>query len=71
MSNIIDSIQISGTVYTVGQEASSAVTSGDTNAVSGDAVYTQMGGMKIVKLTQQQYDDLINKDSSTIYYIVG
>lgn len=42
MSNIIDSIQLSGTVYTIqgsGGTVSSAITSGDTNAVAGGAVY--------------------------------
>ena len=44
MSNIIDSIQLSGVTYTLsaqtsGGDVSSAITSGDTNAVAGGAVY--------------------------------
>lgn len=71
-----------------GGSASSAITSGDTNAVQGGAVYdkideveqvtaaalnllnTNMGGLKFVKLSQQEYDNLAVKDSSTMYVII-
>ena len=71
-----------------GGSASSAITSGDTNAVQGGAVYdkfdeveqvtaaalntlnTNMGGLKFVKLSQQEYDNLAVKDSSTMYIII-
>jgi len=71
-----------------GGSASSSITSGDTNAVQGGAVYdkfdevesvtaaalnllnTNMGGLKFVKLSQQEYDNLAVKDSSTMYIII-
>ena len=53
---------------------SSAVTSGDTNAVSSDAVYTAMGGLKLQQITQADYDALISGgtvDASTLYIITN
>ena len=49
----------------------STVTSGSTNPVSGGAVYTQFGGLKLVKLTQAQYNALSTKDNNTLYVIVN
>lgn len=49
----------------------STVTSGSTNPVQGGAVYTQLGGLKLQKLTQTQYDALTTKDSNTLYVIVN
>ena len=50
----------------------STVTSGSTNPVQGGAVYTQLGGMKLVKLTQSAYDALSpNYDANTLYVIVN
>lgn len=46
-----------------------SVISGSSNAVSGGAVYTQMGGLKLEKITQSAYDALATKDSSTVYFI--
>lgn len=100
---IIDKIQLSGTVYTIGNETTTAVTSastdneiptakavydaipqggggtidqsvisGSTNAVSGGAVYTQLGGLKLQKITQSAYDALSpNYDANTLYVING
>lgn len=71
-----------------GGAASSAITSGDTNAVAGGAVYDKFdeveqvtaaalnalndnfGGLKLVKLTQQEYDDLAVKNNNTLYVII-
>lgn len=71
-----------------GGEVSSAITSGDTNAVAGGAVYDKLdeveqvtaaglnavndkfGGLKLVKLTQTEYNNLQVKDSNTLYVIV-
>ena len=49
----------------------SAITSASTNAeVAGaKAVYDQLGGLKLVSLTQSEYDQLATKDSATIYFI--
>lgn len=46
-----------------------SVISGSSNAVSGGAVYTQFGGLKLEKITQSAYDALATKDSSTVYFI--
>lgn len=46
-----------------------SVISGSSNAVSGGAVYTQLGGLKLEKITQSAYDSLATKDSSTVYFI--
>ena len=54
-----------------GGDASSAVTSGDTNAVAGGAVFEQLGGLKFVSLTQTEYNNLQNKDANTLYIITS
>lgn len=46
------------------------VISGSTNAVAGGAVYDQLGGMKIVKLTESEYAALVTKDDDTLYCVV-
>ena len=46
------------------------VISGSTNAVAGGAVYDQLGGMKIVKLTESEYTALVTKDDDTLYCVV-
>ena len=49
-----------------------SVISGSTNAVSGGAVYTQLGGLKLQKITQSAYDALSpNYDANTLYVING
>lgn len=49
----------------------SAVTSGSTAVVTSGGVYDQLGGLKLVKLTQSEYDALATKDSNTLYVIVN
>lgn len=57
---------------TIHHTSTSAVTSGSTSVITSGGVYQQMGGMKIVKLTQSAYDALSpNYDSNTIYFIVN
>ena len=48
-----------------------SVINGSSNAVSGGAVYTQMGGLKLEKITQSAYDALATKDADTLYIING
>lgn len=48
----------------------SAVTSGSTDVVESGAVYDQMGGMKIVKLTESEYTALVTKDADTLYIVI-
>ena len=51
--------------------STSAVTSGSTDVITSGGVYQQMGGLKLVKLTQSAYDALTTKDSNTLYVIVN
>ena len=46
-------------------------TSTDTQVPSAKAVYDQLGGLKLVKLTQNEYNALQTKDASTLYIIVN
>ena len=46
-------------------------TSTDTQVPSAKAVYDQLGGLKLVKLTQSEYNALQTKDASTLYIIVN
>lgn len=58
---------VSGAIPTT----TSAVTSGSTAVVESGAVYSQLGGLKLVKLTQTEYDNLGTKDSNTLYVITN
>ena len=46
-------------------------TSTDSQVPSAKAVYDQLGGLKLVKLTQSEYDGLQTHDASTLYIIVN
>ena len=43
----------------------------DAQVPSAKAVYDQLGGLKLVKLTQSEYDSLTTKDNSILYVIVN
>ena len=43
----------------------------DTQVPSAKAVYDQFGGLKLVKLSQNEYDSLTTKDNSTLFVIVN
>jgi hypothetical protein len=43
----------------------------DSQVPSAKAVYDQFGGLKLVKLSQAEYDALTTKDSNTLYIING
>lgn len=43
----------------------------DAQVPSAKAVYDALGGLKLISLTQAQYDALSTKDASTIYFING
>lgn len=47
------------------------ITSASTNPVTSAAIYNQFGGLKLVKLSQSEYDSLSTKDNSTLYLIVN
>ena len=63
-----DVISVSGVVMS--SEVTSAVTSGSTDVVTSGGVYDQLGGMKIVKLTESEYTALVTKDDDTLYCVV-
>ena len=50
-----------------------SITSSSTDAQvpSAKCVYDTLGGLKLVKLTQTEYDNLSTKDSNTLYVIVN
>ena len=48
----------------------SGVTSGSTDCITSGGVYEQMGGMKIVKITESEYAALVTKDSDTLYVVI-
>ena len=58
-------------VETSAVTTSMSSTSTDSQVPSAKAVYDQLGGLKLVKLTQSEYDALQTKDSSTLYVIVN
>lgn len=58
-------------VETSAVTTSMSSTSTDTQVPSAKAVYNQLGGLKLVKLTQSQYDALQTKDANTLYIING
>ena len=51
--------------------STSAVTSGSTDVITSGGVYQQLGGLKILQITQNDYDNLQVKDNSTLYVIVN
>ncbi len=105
MSNIIDSIQLSGVTYQIqgsggggvpesvftaytattderisqDEEVTAAALNNINDRLSEDeevtaaglnAVNDALGGLKLVKLTQTQYNNLQTKDNNTLYVIV-
>ena len=46
-------------------------TSTDTQVPSAKAVYNQLGGLKLVKLSQSEYNALQTKDPNTLYIVNG
>ena len=58
-------------VETSAVTTSMSSTSTDSQVPSAKAVYDQLGGLKLVKLTQSQYDALQTKDANTLFIIVN
>ena len=86
MSNIIDKIQVSGITYDIGggggipESAFTAYTASTNSRIGEDEEVTaaalndlndNFGGLKLVKLSQAEYNALATKDSSTLYIIVN
>ena len=63
-----DVISVSGVVMS--SAVTSAVTSGSTDVVTSGGVYDQLGGMKMVKLTESEYAALVTKYDDTLYCVV-
>ena len=63
-------------IYNLNLVEASAITtsisssSTDAQVPSAKAVHDQLGGMKIVKLTESEYTALVTKDSNTLYCVV-
>ena len=70
-TSAVTAVQDSLSGYVATSAVTTTVTSGSTSVITSGGVYQQMGGLKMVKLTQSAYDNLQNKDSSTLYVIVN
>ena len=69
-TSAVTAIQDSLSGYVATSAVTTAVTSGSTSVITSGGVYSQMGGLKLVKLTQAQYNALSpNYDANTIYFI--
>ena len=67
-----DVISVTGKVETSAITTSMSSSSTDSQVPSAKAVYDQFGGLKLVKLSQSEYDALSpNYDSNTLYVIVN
>ena len=66
-----DVISVTGKVDTSAITTTITSSSTDSQVPSAKAVYDQFGGLKLVKLTQSEYDSLTTKDNSTLYLIVN
>ena len=66
-----DVISVTGKVDTSAITTSITSASTDSQVPSAKAVNDQLGGLKLVKLTQSEYDSLTTKDNSTLYVIVN
>lgn len=66
-----DVISVTGKVDTSAITTSVTSESTDTQVPSAKAVYDQLGGLKLVKLTKSEYDSLTTKDNSTLFVIVN
>lgn len=64
-------LSVSGVVETSAITTSVTSSSTDSQVPSAKAVYDQLGGLKLVKLSQSEYDGLATKDNSTLYVIVN
>ena len=66
-----DVISVTGKVDTSAITTSVTSSSTDAQVPSAKAVYDQFGGLKLVKLSQSEYDSLETKNNSTLYVIVN
>ena len=66
-----DVISVTGKVDTSAITTTITSSSTDAQVPSAKAVYDQFGGLKLVKLTQSEYDALSTKDSQTLYVVTN
>ena len=64
-------LSVSGVVETSAITTSVTSSSTDAQVPSAKAVNDKLGGLSLVKLTQNEYDALATKDNSTLYVIVN
>ena len=69
-TSAVTAVQDSLSGYVATSAVTTAVTSGSTSVITSGGVYQQMGGLKLVKLTQAQYNALTTKNPSILYVIV-
>ena len=69
-NNIIPTVNTFSLVETSAITTSMTSSSTDAQVPSAKAVYDQFGGLKLVKLTQAEYDALSTKDNQTLYIVV-
>ena len=62
---------VTGKVDTTAIVTAITSSSTDSQVPSAKCVYDQVGGLKLVKLTQSEYDALLVKDNDTLYIING
>lgn len=62
---------VSGKIDTTAITTSLTSQSTNTQVPSAKAVYDNFGGLKLVKLTQVEYDALVTKDTNTLFVIVN
>ena len=67
----VGNLAVFGKLDTSAITTSISSSSTDTQVPSAKAVYDQLGGLKLVKLTQSEYDSLTTKDSQTLYVILN
>ena len=60
----------SGLVETSAITSTITSASTDSEIPTAKAVYDQLGGMKLVKLTESEYTALVTKDSDTLYVVI-
>lgn len=70
--NLPSSAKTSNTFFVItdalGVNVTSAVTSGSTDVVTSGGVYDALNGLKLVKITAEDYA-LITPDANTVYFI--
>ena len=66
-----DVISVTGKVDTSAITTSITSSSTDSQVPSAKCVYDQFGGLKLLQITQSDYDNLTTKDPNTLYVIVN